>query len=56
MRMVIVLRVRSKLFAGGLAGLLALGAVACEVDDMDTGDPLEEEDPLGDDLNDDLDG
>jgi hypothetical protein len=49
--MVILVKVRSSLVVGGLAGLLALGAVACEVDDMDIDDPLEEND-----LEEDVDG
>jgi hypothetical protein len=45
---VIAVTVRSRLLVCGLAGLLALGAVACEVDDMEPiDDPLEENDDLG---------
>ena len=45
------MKVRSSLVAGGLAGLLALGAVACEVDDMNgIDDPLEENDAFEDDV------
>ena len=37
-------KVRASLAAGGLAGLLALGAVACDVEDMDMDDTFEEND------------
>jgi hypothetical protein len=42
--MVMTVNVRSSLVAGGLVGLLALGAVACEVENGEPiNDPLEED-------------
>jgi hypothetical protein len=46
-------KARSSLVAGGLAALLAFAGVACEVDDVEMDDPLEDND-LDDDFEDDL--
>lgn len=49
------MRVRNGFVAGGLAALLALGAVACQVENGDIGDPLQDDDLFEDTFDNDLD-